>query len=321
MASEPATGAVYVVSHDNPGILRLVRPGERIGTRRAAAVTGASRVSAELPELPWSRSPRSGQHAGARLRDGGPGEQHRRGRATLRRGRDPDGDRRRQRTDAGDAASGRCRRRCAGGAVDGRAGRARRGSRRAGARRCPTGLRRAAGTDRRVGLRVDAARRARGARTWRAAAVPGRRSAIRAPGDQRVQHGRQPDRAAVHVDREVRPECAGHQVARRLRRRPGAGRARCHRYRNARHAQWRDRHRVRSALRRGPRQRDSRVGHRQRRADLVVAVRRRLHRLAGDVRNGGASVSAGARGGHAAPGAGAAPTGPLGWIAYALPLK
>ena len=31
MASEPATGAVYVVSHDNPGILHLVRPGERIG--------------------------------------------------------------------------------------------------------------------------------------------------------------------------------------------------------------------------------------------------------------------------------------------------
>src|SRR5436190_6190207 len=31
MASEPATGAVYVVSHDNPGILRLLRPGERAG--------------------------------------------------------------------------------------------------------------------------------------------------------------------------------------------------------------------------------------------------------------------------------------------------
>ena len=31
MASEPTTGAVYVVSHDNPGILRLVRPGETAG--------------------------------------------------------------------------------------------------------------------------------------------------------------------------------------------------------------------------------------------------------------------------------------------------
>ena len=30
MASEPR-GAVYVVSHDNPGILRLVRPGENTG--------------------------------------------------------------------------------------------------------------------------------------------------------------------------------------------------------------------------------------------------------------------------------------------------
>ena len=31
MASEPSTGAVYVVSHDNPGILRLLRPGETVG--------------------------------------------------------------------------------------------------------------------------------------------------------------------------------------------------------------------------------------------------------------------------------------------------
>jgi quinoprotein glucose dehydrogenase len=31
LASEPGTGAVYVVSHDNPGILRLVRPGETAG--------------------------------------------------------------------------------------------------------------------------------------------------------------------------------------------------------------------------------------------------------------------------------------------------
>jgi quinoprotein glucose dehydrogenase len=31
MASEPASGAVYIVSHDNPGILRLLRPGETAG--------------------------------------------------------------------------------------------------------------------------------------------------------------------------------------------------------------------------------------------------------------------------------------------------
>jgi quinoprotein glucose dehydrogenase len=35
MASEPTTGAVYVVSHDNPGILRLVRPGETAGRGQA----------------------------------------------------------------------------------------------------------------------------------------------------------------------------------------------------------------------------------------------------------------------------------------------
>jgi quinoprotein glucose dehydrogenase len=31
MASEPGSGAVYVVAHDNPGILRLLRPGENAG--------------------------------------------------------------------------------------------------------------------------------------------------------------------------------------------------------------------------------------------------------------------------------------------------
>ncbi len=40
MASEPATGAVYVVSHDNPGILHLVRPGERIGRGAAPQSPG-----------------------------------------------------------------------------------------------------------------------------------------------------------------------------------------------------------------------------------------------------------------------------------------
>ncbi len=40
MASEPATGAVYVVSHDNPGILHLLRPGERIGRGAAPQSPG-----------------------------------------------------------------------------------------------------------------------------------------------------------------------------------------------------------------------------------------------------------------------------------------
>ena len=42
--------------------------------------------------------------------------------------------------------------------------------------------------------------------TWRAAAVSGGRPAVRAPGDRRVQRRRQPDCAAIHVNREVQPE-------------------------------------------------------------------------------------------------------------------
>ncbi|HEV8395310.1 MAG TPA: PQQ-binding-like beta-propeller repeat protein [Vicinamibacterales bacterium] len=37
LASEPRTGAVYVVTHDNPGILRLLRPGETAGRGGAPA--------------------------------------------------------------------------------------------------------------------------------------------------------------------------------------------------------------------------------------------------------------------------------------------
>jgi quinoprotein glucose dehydrogenase len=39
LASEPGTGAVYVVSHDNPGILRLLRPGETAGRGGAPALS------------------------------------------------------------------------------------------------------------------------------------------------------------------------------------------------------------------------------------------------------------------------------------------
>ena len=41
MASEPRTGAVYVVTHDNPGILRLLRPGDNAGRGGAPAVPPA----------------------------------------------------------------------------------------------------------------------------------------------------------------------------------------------------------------------------------------------------------------------------------------
>ena len=88
MASEPSTGAVYVVTHDNPGILRLVRPGETSGRGAPPPAPGQVVVSAELPELPRCRSPRLRQRAGARLCGRGPGEQHRRRRPTLRRAHD-----------------------------------------------------------------------------------------------------------------------------------------------------------------------------------------------------------------------------------------
>ena len=42
MASEPTTGAVYVVAHDNPGILRLMRPGERAGRGGPPQLPGLS---------------------------------------------------------------------------------------------------------------------------------------------------------------------------------------------------------------------------------------------------------------------------------------
>jgi len=90
------------------------------------------------------------------------------------------------------------------------------------------------------------------------------------------------------------------QVARRLRRRPGAGRARRHWHRSARSGQRDHRHCIRSAVRRRPRQSDSRVGHRHGASALVVALRRRLRRLTSDVRDGGPSVSARACGEHTA---------------------
>ena len=48
-AAEPRTGAVYVVAHDNPGILRLVHPGEKPAAAGSPRAAGPGRVSAELP--------------------------------------------------------------------------------------------------------------------------------------------------------------------------------------------------------------------------------------------------------------------------------
>ena len=161
MASEPATGAVYVVSHDNPGILHLVRPGERIGRGAAPqspgpavyqqncqSCHGADRLGSDsMPALVYATAdPAKNIAAGAPRFDA----------AAIRtviaagKGRMPSF-----------PHLAVCRRRCAGRAVDGRARWARAGCRRTGARRRLTGFRRAAGTDRRRGLRVDASRSAR----------------------------------------------------------------------------------------------------------------------------------------------------------------
>ena len=50
-------------------------------------------------------------------------------------------------------------------------------------------------------------------------------AANRAPGDQRIRNDRQPHEAALHDDREIRLERAGHQVAHRVRRRSHARRS------------------------------------------------------------------------------------------------
>ena len=43
-ASEPGTGAVYVIGHDNPGILRLLRPGETVARGGGPAVSPGQAV-------------------------------------------------------------------------------------------------------------------------------------------------------------------------------------------------------------------------------------------------------------------------------------
>ena len=248
MASEPSTGAVYVVSHDNPGILRLVRPGETSGRgapppppgqvayqQNCQSCHGADRLGSDsVPALVYATAdPANNIAAGAPRFDASTirtvvaaGK----GRMPPFRASDPGG------------------RRCAGDAVDDDARSARPGSRRARTRCRAGGIGRAAGTDRRIRVCVDPPGTARRTWAWCVTALSRRRAAVRASGDQRIQHGRQPDRAAIHVDREVRPQCASHQVACRLRRRSGTGSTRNYRHRGTRAGQRRDRHRVRPAV-------------------------------------------------------------------------
>ena len=128
-----------------------------------------------------------------------------------------------------------CRRRGARGVSDRGTGWARRawadGGRAGGAGRRVRG---ATGTDCRVGLGLDAATTRRpGWPRWGTAVSRGH-AAIRTLRDQRVPHRRVPHQAALHIDRQIRPERTGHQVAYRLRRRSRAGGARHYGHRHAR---------------------------------------------------------------------------------------
>ena len=154
MASEPSTGAVYVVSHDNPGILRLVRPGETTGRgapppppgqvayqQNCQSCHGADRLGSDsVPALVYTAAdPANNIAAGAPRFDASAirtviaaGK----GRMPSFRASDPGG------------------RRCAGGAVDDDARSARPGSRRTRTRRWAGGIGCPAGTDRRIRICV-----------------------------------------------------------------------------------------------------------------------------------------------------------------------
>ena len=55
-AAEPRTGAVYVITQDNPGLLRLLKPGESARGGGPPAMPGQASVRAALPGLPRRRS-------------------------------------------------------------------------------------------------------------------------------------------------------------------------------------------------------------------------------------------------------------------------
>ena len=90
-AAEPRTGAVYVVAHDNPGILRLLRPGENAGRGGGGARMPPGRLLYQQNCQTCHGADRLGTDDGVPLvlRDRRSGEQHRRRRAALRCGRDP----------------------------------------------------------------------------------------------------------------------------------------------------------------------------------------------------------------------------------------
>ena len=87
-AAEPGTGAVYVITQDNPGMLRLLRPGETAGGGGPPAMPGQADLRAALSGVPRRGSARDGRGYPADSCGCRSSQQHRRRRAALRRGRD-----------------------------------------------------------------------------------------------------------------------------------------------------------------------------------------------------------------------------------------
>ena len=184
--------------------------------RTAADAAGTGRLPAELPGVSRRQSggrtrKRPGADSGGRR----PGQQHRRGRAAVHRRRHPHRHRDRQGPDAGDAAPDRDghrqRRR-----VSHHGGRRARAARRSG-RRAWRGAGWVGGSARadcrfRIGV-GQAGSGGRRARSRRSHGLSRGRAGLHALHHQRIQHRRKPHQAALHRNREVRPQQTGHPVA------------------------------------------------------------------------------------------------------------
>ena len=198
-AARPGSAEVYVVAHENPGILRLLRPGEGRGggpppppgqavyQQQCQACHGPERLGTEtgVPLV----------HAGLRS-----GQQRRGGHAALRCRGDPHGARDRQGPDALLSTPRRRRRRQSRGLLDGDG--SWRDVRRPRPRRRSCGIRRAVVADCRIGIGIGAFGHPGGSWT-RGRSVSRRHARLRTLHHQRVQHGGKPHQAAVHEDREV----------------------------------------------------------------------------------------------------------------------
>ena len=301
-AAEPRTGAVYIVAHDNPGIVRLLVRGEAGARRRSAPVPPGQAVYQQNCQMCHGPN-----------REGGPIWACRSStRPPIRRITSPP------------ARRASTRRRFAPWSATGK-GRMppfphlmppdvdnlvaflttprRSGAARAPVRPVADAVRSdrigcAAGADRRIGIGVDAARTAGGSRPRCRDAVSGGDAGLHAIHDQRIPHGRQSHQAAVHDDREVRLERARDQVARPFGDDPALA---------ARGITGTGAPAINNSIivtasglrvRRRAGQSHPRLGQRHGPAGVVGAVRRQLHRLAGDVHDGRHAVSARRGGKH-----------------------